>query len=252
MSTKSTLNGRLALVTGASRGLGRAVAKALARGGAHVIITARTTGALEELDDEIRAAGGKATLLPLDLRKGDKIDQLGPTVFQRWEKLDIFVGCAGVLGPLSPLPHITADAWASVIETNLTANWRLIRTFDPLLRRSDAGRVVFISASAASGASAYWGPYAVSKSGLEALARTYAAEVANSAVRVNVVNPGAMRTAMRAKAYPGEDPRSLPSPEEVAPLVVSLTLPGHTGNGEVVSYRARREEAAASDKDAAS
>ena len=149
MKTKKPLKDRLALVTGASRGIGRAVALALAQAGAHVVVVARTIGALEELDDEIRKAGGKATLLQLDLSKGDKIDQLGPTLFQRWGKLDIFVGNAGMLGPLSPLHHVTEDAWNQVIDVNLSANWRLIRTLDPLLKRSDAGRAVFVTSGAA-------------------------------------------------------------------------------------------------------
>jgi NAD(P)-dependent dehydrogenase (short-subunit alcohol dehydrogenase family) len=237
MSKAKRLKGRIAFVSGASRGLGRAVALALARDGAHVIITARSSGALEDLDDEIRAAGGSATLLALDLRKGDRLDQLGPTIFQRWDKLDIMVANAGILGPLSPLPHVTSDAWTSVIETNLTANWRLIRTFDPLLQRSDAGRAVFVSSGAAAAKYAYWGPYAVSKAGVETLARTYALENANTSVRANVVDPGPMATAMRAKAFPGEDPETLPSPQDVARLVVELCLPSESRNGEIVRYR---------------
>ncbi len=209
MKNKKPLKDRLALVTGASRGIGRAVALALAQDGAHVVVAARTIGALEELDDEIRKAGGKATLLQLDLSKGDKIDQLGPTLFQRWGKLDIFVGNAGVLGPLSPLHHVTEDAWNQVIDINLSANWRLIRTLDPLLKRSDAGRAVFVTSGAATGKYAYWGPYAVSKAGLEALVKTYAHELEDTSVRVNLVNPGPVRTAMRAKAFPGEDPNTL-------------------------------------------
>lgn len=231
------LKDRIALVTGASRGIGRAVAMALAREGAHVIITARVTGALEELDDEIRSQGGTATLLQLDLRKGDKVDQIGPTVFQRWGKLDIFVGNAGVLGPLSPLGHVTEAAWNQVIETNLSANWRLIRTLDPLLKLSTAGRAIFVTSGAATGQFAYWGPYAVSKAGLEVLARTYALEVETTQVRVNLVNPGAVRTQMRAKAFPGEDPSVLPAPADVAPLFVELASPACTSNGRIYSFR---------------
>lgn len=237
MSKAKRLQGRLAFVSGASRGLGRATALALAREGAHVIASARSTGALEQLDDEIRSAGGAATLLALDLRKADRLDQLGPTIFQRWDKLDILVANAGILGPLSPLPHVTADAWNGVIETNLSANWRLIRTFDPLLQRAKAGRAVFISSSAAVAKAAYWGPYAVSKAGLEALAKTYALENANTNVRVNVVDPGPMSTAMRAKAFPGEDPATIPEPAEVAELVLSLCLASETRSGEIVRYR---------------
>lgn len=231
------LKGRLALVTGATRGLGRAIAIAYAKAGAHVIAVGRTTGALEELDDEIQKVGEAATLLTLDLRKGDKIDGLGPTIFERWGKLDIFVGNAAMLGPLSPLPHITADAWQHVIDVNLTANWRLIRTLDPLLKLSDAGRVILVSSGAAEGRYAYWGPYAVAKAGIECMGKMYAAECENSPVRVAIVNPGATRTAMRAKAFPGEDPMTLPAPEDVAPLFLELARPESTVNGEVVRYR---------------
>ncbi len=225
MKTKKPLKERLALVTGASRGIGRAVALALAEQGAHVVITARTVGGLEELDDEIRAEGGKATLLQLDLRNGEKIDQLGPTLFQRWGKLDILVACAGILGPLSPLHHVTEDAWNAVIDINLSANWRLIRTLDPLLKRAEAGRAVFATSGESSGKNAYWGPYAVSKAGLETLVKTYAHELADTPVRANLINPGAVRTQMRAKAFPGEDPKTLPTPEDVVPLFWSSSRP---------------------------
>jgi NAD(P)-dependent dehydrogenase (short-subunit alcohol dehydrogenase family) len=236
------LKGRLALVTGATRGLGRAIAISYAKAGAHVIAVGRTQGALEELDDEIQKVGEPATLLTLDLRKGDKIDGLGPTIFERWGKLDIFVGNAAMLGPLSPLPHVTADAWQHVIDVNLTANWRLIRTLDPLLKLSDAGRVILVSSGAAEGRYAYWGPYAVSKAGIECMGKMYAAECENSPVRVSIVNPGATRTAMRAKAFPGEDPMTLPAPEDVAPLFLELARPESTVHGEIVRYRAWREE----------
>jgi NAD(P)-dependent dehydrogenase (short-subunit alcohol dehydrogenase family) len=235
--TSRRLAGRLALITGASRGIGRAAALAIAGEGAHVVLLARTTGALEEVDDEIRAIGGTATLVQLDLRKGDKIDALGPTLFQRWGKLDILVGNAGILGPLSPLAHVTSDDWADVMEINLTANWRLIRTCDPLLRKSDAGRAIFVSSGAASGRHAYWGPYAVSKAGLEALVKTYAQEIASTPVRANLINPGPTRTAMRAKAFPGEDPATLPAAEEIAPLFVELASPACALNGELINYR---------------
>jgi NAD(P)-dependent dehydrogenase (short-subunit alcohol dehydrogenase family) len=231
------LAGRLALVTGATRGIGRAVAIAYAREGAHTILVGRTAGALEEVDDEIRALGGSATLLTLDLKRHDKIDALGPTVYQRWQKLDILVGNAGILGPLSPLGHITAEAWDEVLEVNLTANWRLIRTLDPLLRRSDAGRAIFVSSGAAANPRAYWGAYAVSKAALEALVKTYAREVENSAVRVNLVNPGPTRTSMRAKAYPGEDPATLKAPEDVAETFVRLAEPACNDNGRLIDLR---------------
>ncbi|MBY0226425.1 MAG: SDR family NAD(P)-dependent oxidoreductase [Hyphomicrobium sp.] len=237
----SPLKGRLALVTGATRGIGRAVAVTLAKAGAHVIAVGRTHGALEELDDEIQKVGEPATLLTLDLRKGEKIDGLGPTIFERWGKLDVFVGNAAMLGPLSPLPHVTADAWQHVIDVNLTANWRLIRTLDPLLKRSDAGRVILVSSGAADGRYAYWGPYAISKAGVECMGKMYAAECENTPVRVAIVNPGATRTAMRAKAFPGEDPMTIPAPEDVAPLFLELALPRSTLHGEVIRYRDWRE-----------
>ncbi|MEM9354961.1 MAG: SDR family NAD(P)-dependent oxidoreductase [Pseudomonadota bacterium] len=224
---------KLALVTGASRGIGRAVALALGKAGAHVIIAARRTGALEDLDDEIRGAGGVATLVQLDVTSGEKIDLLGPTIFERWGKLDMVAACASILGPISPLPHITEDTWDAVLTTNLDANWRLIRSIDPLLRKSEAGRAVFATCSAAEGKLGYWGPYAVSKAGLEALVRTYAAEMVNTPVRVNLVDPGAVRTDLRAKAFPGEDPNSLPSPEDVAPLFLSSLDVTCQTNGEI-------------------
>src|SRR5258705_6366355 len=235
------LEGRIALVTGASRGIGRAVAVAMAREGAHVVLLGRTVGALEEVDDEIRALGGAATIVELNLRKGDKVDALGPTLFQRWGKLDILVGNAGVLCNLSPLRHVTNDVWANVIETNLTANWRLIRTCDPLLRRSDAGRAIFVTSGAAAADEAYWGPYAVSKAGLEALVKTYAQELARTPHRANLVSPGAVRTAMRAKAFPGEDPETLPHPDEIAPLFVALASHDCERNGQVVCYSEWRD-----------
>ena len=237
MSDDKPLAGRLALITGASRGIGRAVAVGMARAGAHVILLARTVGGLEEADDEIRAAGGIATLLPLDLRKTDKLDALGPTILQRWGKLDILVANAGVLGPLSPLGHITTDAWQEVIDVNLTANWHLIRSIEPLIQRSDAGRAIFVSSGAASGRNAYWGPYAVSKAGVEALARTWANELASTPVRVNVINPGPIRTAMRARAFPGEDPKSLQTPDDIVPLFVKLASPAHTDTGRIHDFK---------------
>ena len=238
MSAAPRLADRLALVTGATRGIGRAVALAYAAEGAHVILVGRTTGALEEVDDEIRAKDAKATLLTLDLKAQDKIDALGPTIFQRWGKLDILVGNAGILGPLSPLGHVTADAWSDVLEINLTANWRLIRTLDPLLRRSDAGRAIFVSSGAASSTPAYWGPYAASKAALEAMVKVYAEEVANTPVRVNLVNPGPTRTGMRSKAFPGEDPASLRPPEHVTETFVRLAEAACTDNGRLFDLRA--------------
>ncbi len=233
----TSLSGRIALVTGASRGIGRAVALGLAKAGAHVVLSARSLGALEAVDDEIRAAGGSATLLQVDLRKGDRVDQIGPTIYQRWERLDILVANAGVLGPLSPLGHTTDEGFLSTIEVNLIANWRLIRTLDPLLKRSEAGRAVFVTSSAASGKYAYWGAYSASKAGLEALVKTWAAELASTPVRANLINPGATRTHMRAKAFPGEDPATLPSPDDLVPLFLELVSPDCDRNGETINFR---------------
>ncbi|QGM99130.1 SDR family NAD(P)-dependent oxidoreductase [Methylocystis parvus] len=227
---------RIALVTGASRGIGRAIALELARDGAHVVALARMQGALEELDDEIRALGGEATLVPCDIADFDALDRLGAALFQRWGKLDVFVGNAGTLGVLSPLAHVDAKDWTRVLAVNVTANWRLIRSLDPLLRASGAGRVAFITSSAANKAQPYWGPYAVSKAALEALARTYAAEVKNEGVTVMLANPGRMRTRMRAQAMPGEDPTTLPTPEEFAKKCLPLFAPEWRESGRLYDF----------------
>jgi NAD(P)-dependent dehydrogenase (short-subunit alcohol dehydrogenase family) len=234
------LSNRIALVTGASRGIGAAVALKLAQAGAHVVAVARTVGGLEELDDAIRAAGGSATLVPLDMKDFDAIDRLAAVLNERHGRLDVLVGNAAVLGPLSPLSHVEPKAWADVMAVNVTANWRLIRAFDPLLRASEAGRAVFVSSGAAHMATAYWGPYAVSKAALELLARTYAAETASTLVRVNLFYPGPIRTRMRAQAMPGEDPMSLDTPEQVAEAMLPLCLPDFQESGRVYSYRARK------------
>lgn len=231
------LEGRIALVTGSSRGIGRAVAIALAKAGAQLILQGRVAGALEETDDQIRAAGSTATIIPLNLKQSDRVDALGPTLFERFGRLDILVANAGILGTLTPLGHVTDQNWTDTIAINLTANWRLIRTLDPVLKRSESGRVIFLSSGAASGKKAYWGPYAVSKAGTEALARTYAAEVENSPMRVNIVNPGPIATAMRAKAFPGEDPQTLPQPADIAPMFVELCLPDLKANGQTFEAR---------------
>ena len=228
---------RIVLVTGASRGIGRAAAVALAKSGAHVVLVARTVGGLEEADDEIRAAGGSATLVPLDLKNFDGIDRLGATIYERWGRLDGFLGNAGVLGVLTPLPHLAPKVWQESMDVNVTANWRLIRSLDPLLRKSDAARVLFISSGAARNFRPYWGSYAIAKAALEALALTYAAECANTNVCVNLFNPGPLRTKMRAQAMPGEDPLLLEPPEAAAPLIVEMLSPSCIKNGELVSFR---------------
>lgn len=231
------LSGRVALITGASRGIGRASAIAMAKAGAHVILTARTVGGLEEADDEIRKVGGTATLVPMNLRDFDAIDRLGASIYERWGKLDALLGNAGVLGTLTPLAQLGPKVFQEVMEVNVTANWRLIRSMDPLLRQSDAGRVLFVSSGAARKHTPYWGAYAVSKAALEMLALTYAAECVTSNVKVNLLNPGPMRTAMRAKAMPGEDPETLPSPDEIAPQVVEMLSPSFAQSETVVDFR---------------
>jgi len=231
------LEGRIALVTGASRGIGRAAAKALAQAGAHVVLVARTVGGLEEADDEIRKAGGSATLVPLNLKDFAAIDRLGATIFERWGKLDAFLGNAGVLGVLTPLAHLDPKVWQEAFDVNVTANWRLIRSLDPLLRKSDAGRALFVSTGAARMQIPFWGSYAVTKAALESLALTYAAECASTNVKVNLLSPGPLRTAMRAKAMPGEDPASLATPEAVTPLIVELLSPSCAKNGELVAFK---------------
>jgi NAD(P)-dependent dehydrogenase (short-subunit alcohol dehydrogenase family) len=229
--------GRIALVTGASRGIGRAAAKALAAQGAHVILVSRTVGALEELDDEIRSAGGAATLVPLDVKDFPALDRLGATIFERWGRLDALLGNAGVLGNLTPLAQLNPKVFAECLDVNVTANWRLIRSMDPLLRCSDSGRALFVTSGAARRLRAYWGTYAMSKAALEAIVLTYAAECAGTSLAVNLLNPGPLRTRMRQKAMPGEDPESLDPPEAVAPLILDLLAPSCTKNGELVSFR---------------
>ena len=232
------LDGRVALVTGASRGIGAAVARRFAAEGAHVILVARTVGGLEERDDEIRSAGGSATLVPLDLRKFDQIDQMGAALYQRFGRLDVLVGNAGVVGQRSPLGHVDPKNWDETIAVNLTANWHLIRALDPLLRASSAGRAVFITSGAATHARAYSGAYSVSKAGLNVLARTYASETEQTPLRVNLFNPGPTRTRMRAQVMPGEDPMTLPTPEAVAEKILALCLPGCTETGKLFDFRA--------------
>ena len=232
--TAGRLKDRIALITGASRGIGRAVAEVFAREGAQVLLLARTRKALEEVDDRIRAEGGKATLIPLDLADGKAIDALGPSLYERFGKLDVLVGNAAILGRLSPLTHIPAEHWERSFTINVTANWRLIRTLDPLLRRSDAGRVIFLTSGVADSARAYWAPYSVTKAALEALAKTYANETSDSPIKVNVIDPGATATRMRAEAYPGEDQATLRTPEAVAEHFIPFAMPDCTKTGQIV------------------
>ena len=231
------LDGTIALVTGASRGIGAATAVELARLGARVVITARTQGGLEETDDAIRTFGGEATILPLDLREGTQIDAIGPTLFQRFGRLDILVHNAGVLGRLTPVSHILPDDWSDVVAVNLSAAWRLIRTCDPLLRQAPAGRAVFVTEDRAREPRAYWGAMGATKAGMEHLVLTWAQEVATTRLRVNLFDPGPVATRMRANAFPGEDPTTLPAAGLAAPALAALCLPAEEGNGALVRVR---------------
>ncbi|MCM2473998.1 SDR family NAD(P)-dependent oxidoreductase [Rhizobium sp. CG5] len=231
------LTGRIALVTGASRGIGYFTALELAKAGAHVIACARTVGGLEELDDEIQAAGGSATLVPFDLTDMNAIDALGGSINERWGKLDILVANAGILGVISPIGHIEAKVFEKVMTTNVVATWRLIRSVEPLLIKSDAGRALILSSGAAHKCRPFWGAYSASKAAVEALARTWAAETQRLPLRILSVDPGATRTAMRAQAMPGEDPATLPHPSEVAATLLSLVGPDQTETGKLYVVR---------------
>lgn len=230
------LEGRIALVTGASRGLGASAALALAREGAHIIAMARTEGGLTELDDAIRAIGGSATLVPADVRDFAAIDRLGAAIFERWKRLDILIGNAGILGKLTPMAHVDPELWNDVMAVNVTANYRLIRSLDPLLRAADHGRAVFVTSGLAHKCWAYWGPYSISKAALEAMVKTYAAETRGTNLRVNCFSPGATRTKMRATAMPGEDPLMLPHPDEVAAQIVPMCLDEFSDHGGVWKF----------------
>ena len=234
---QKSFSGRLVLVTGASRGIGRAVALAVAKEGAHVVALARTVGGLEELDDEIQKAGATATLVPLDLKDFTGIDRMGAALHERWGKLDALFGNAGILGPLTPMTHLQPKAWDEIMAINLTANWRLLRSLDPLLRASDAGRVLMVSSAVARLNRPYWGPYAITKAALEMLTFTYAAECNGTNVKANALNPGPTRTTMRAQAMPGEDPMTLPAPEELTPLILEMLSPACEKNAELVTFR---------------
>ncbi|AYG58621.1 SDR family NAD(P)-dependent oxidoreductase [Rhizobium jaguaris] len=231
------LKDKIALVTGASRGIGYFTALELAKAGAHVIACARTVGGLEELDDAIKAVGGAATLVPFDLADMNAIDALGGSIFERWGKLDILVANAGVLGVISPVGHVEAKVFEKVMTINVTATWRLIRSVEPLLMRADAGRAIILSSAAAHRCRPFWGPYSASKAAVEALARTWAGETQSTTLRITSVDPGATRTAMRAQAMPGEDPETLPHPRDVAQAILPLAGPDVTETGKLFVVR---------------
>ncbi|MCW3477015.1 SDR family NAD(P)-dependent oxidoreductase [Limobrevibacterium gyesilva] len=233
------LSGRVALVTGASRGIGAATALELARRGAHVVITARTQGGLEETDDRIRAAGGAATLLPLDLADVDAIDAIGPSVLDRFGRLDIMVSNAGALGVLTPVPHILPKDWTEVIAVNVTAAWRLIRSCGPLLLAAEAGRAVFVTSRIVQKPTAYWGAYGATKAALEHLALTWAAETRTTPLRVNLADPGPVASRLRRVGFPGEDQATLPQPSDVAPGIADLCSPTETRHAEVIRVSPR-------------
>jgi len=234
-SREDRLVGRVALITGSSRGIGAAVAERFACEGAHLVLVGRTVGGLEETDDRVRAAGGSATLVPLDLREFSKIDELGAALYQRYGRLDILVGNAAEFGVFSPLGHIDPGVWSEVIDLNLTANWRLIRAMDPLLRAASSGRAIFVTSRLARDALPYYGAYAVSKAGLETMVRIYAGEIARTTVRANLIDPGVAQTRLRARIFPGENPETVPPPESVVEAFLELALPDCTRNGETVS-----------------
>jgi NAD(P)-dependent dehydrogenase (short-subunit alcohol dehydrogenase family) len=236
------LLGRIALVTGASRGIGRAAALSFANAGAHVVAVARTQGALEELDDDIRAAGGdKPTLVPMALADGDNLDHLGLAVHQRFGHVDVLLHAAAILGPLTPVAHLDPKHWEKVVSANLTVSYRLVRSIEPLLRAATAGRAIFLTSGVAARPRAFWGAYAATKAGMEAMVRCWADEIEDSGVRAMIVNPGGMRTRMRAEAFPGEVPDTLPDPAEIGPYLVSL-LDGDPGlPAETLSFPMWRE-----------
>lgn len=230
------LEGKIALITGASRGIGRAVALRYAKEGAHVILIARTIAALEEVDDEIQAFGGQATLVPMNLREFDKIDQMGQALYDRFGKIDILVGNAGVLGDLTPMAHLKIKMWNEVMDVNVTANWRLIRSMEPLLKQSDAGRAIFLSSGTTKEPRAFWAAYAVSKAALENMIQTWSMEIRKTNIKANLIDPGATRTRLRAQAYPGENPMDLKEPEDLTDLFLELALPTCEKQGEVVRF----------------
>ncbi len=232
--SRPRLEGRIALITGASRGIGAAVAKHFAREGAHVILVARTTSDLEAIDDSVQADGGTATLVPLDLTEFAAIDQMGAAIAERFGRLDVLVGNAAILGTLSPIGHTDPETWERTFAVNVTANWHLIRAFDPILRASDSGRAIFVTSGVGSRAIPYYGAYAASKAALNRMVETYAAEVTKTKLKVNLIDPGVVRTAMRAQAFPGEDPAGLPPPESVTEAFVRLAVSRVRSHGKIV------------------
>jgi NAD(P)-dependent dehydrogenase (short-subunit alcohol dehydrogenase family) len=238
MNAQKPLTDKIALVTGASRGIGAALALQLAEAGAHVVAVARTVGGLEELDDKIKAIGGSATLVPLDIKDMDGIARLALALYERFGRLDVMVGNAGILGVLSPLPHVEPKDFDNIFAVNVTANWQLIRTMDPLLRAAPAGRAVFVTSALSWAGRAYTGVYGASKAALDALARTYAAETATTNVKVNLFSPGPTRTRMHASGWPGVDPDTLPPPEDVAKAIVPLCTAACAETGKMYDYRA--------------
>ncbi|MBF0391304.1 MAG: SDR family NAD(P)-dependent oxidoreductase [Alphaproteobacteria bacterium] len=229
------LEGRIAVITGASRGIGAAVAKRFAAEGATVVLLARTQAALEEVDDEIRKATGReAVLVPVDLRQFDKIDHIGAALFERFGRLDVLVGNAGALGGLSPLGHTLPKLWDEVMAVNVTANYRLVRIFDPMLRQSDAGRAIFVTSGAARGIHPYWGPYAASKAALEQMILCWAGEMTKTNVRINLIDPGICRTRMRVQAFPGEPVEKQTPPEAITDAFVELAAADCTRHAEIV------------------
>lgn len=226
------LENRIALITGASRGIGAAVAKRYAEEGAHVILVARTVGGLEEVDDHVKSLGSNATLVPMDLTDFNKIDQLAAAIKEKFGRLDVLVGNAGALGVLSPITHLDAKKWDEVMNLNVTSNWRLLRAFEPLLKISDAGRVIFVSSGVTESIFPYWGAYSISKHALESMAEIYAAECSRTKIKINIVDPGVVRTRMRAEAFPGENPEKLPRPEDITEIFVKLAESKFSKSGQ--------------------
>ena len=235
--TTPDLSGKLVLVTGATRGIGRAVAIAAASAGAELVITGRTIGALEEVDDEIKAGGGHATIVEMDMQDTAAMPRLAAAIAERWGRLDGFVANAAILTALTPVGHVTPEDWETNIAVNLTGQWHMIRAFDPLLRAAPAGRAILVTSGAAVGSRPFWGPYAATKAGLEALGRSWAGESEQTDIRINMMNPGGTATTMRASAFPGEDPASLPKPADIAPAFLALLAEDCPWHGEVVNAR---------------